>query len=278
MYLAGILSALLLVALLGGAFLLGRLSPDRSEADTAATAASVPEADTVGSEAAPPESSDDGQAEDQGLTVPQSDQAAGQVDADDWPGGRGPVPDTPPARRTLLVEQDGTLLLTGSAPNWEMARQVLKVAEENYPVDGVEITNQLTWHPDAATSIRSGDVVMPHAVSFDSGASDIIAGSAPSLDLAVSILLSTPTVYVVVTGHTDAQGDEAVNVSLASERVDATVNYLLAQGVIPGQVVTASAGEDDPTASNDTQEGRQSNRRVELLFKNFLATPPGSGS
>ncbi len=274
-YVAGILGALLIVVLVGGAFLLGRLNSETEPETVAAAIESETDDGTVIEEQ--PET-DAETATDDGLDVAQDGQSESDPDVDNWPGGRGPVPDTPPGRRTLEIDESGALVLTGSAPTWEVAMQVLMVAEENYPVEGAAIVNDLTWHPDAAISIRSGDVVMPQAALFVSGSNQINSESLAQLDLAAAILLSSPTVYVVVTGHADAVGDEAVNVSIASERVDATVEYLLAQGVIPGQIVTASAGEDDPTASNDTQEGRQSNRRVELLFKNFLAASLRSGS
>ena len=71
-------------------------------------------------------------------------------------------------------------------------------------------------------------------------------------------------------GHADTSGDPAVNAQLAADRAAAVVDYLVAQGVVPGQIVVASAGSDDPLASNDTEEGRAENRRVEIQFKNLL--------
>lgn len=285
-YVAGVLGTLLVLSLVVGSFLLGRL---QDSADSEQIAAQVPaqdsaveeEGDAAQVEGGETANAGDGQSIDS--NSPDSPDALSDTDADTeaedaWPGGRGPVPDAPPNRRTLEIKPDGTPVLSGSAPTWELAMQVLQVAERNYPVEGVEISNELTWHPEAASSVRSGDAVIPQAATFPTGSSELSPESLAALDLAVSILNSSPSVYVVVTGHTDEVGDEAVNVSLSSDRVDATVDYLINAGVIPGQIVTAAAGEDDPTASNDTDDGRQSNRRVELLFKNFLAPPLGDGS
>ena len=194
---------------------------------------------------------------------------------DDWPGGNGPVPEGPPIRRTLLLNPGGDLVLSGSAPTWELALQSVRLAEQNFPVDGVTVVNELTWHPEAARSVQSGDAVIPQAATFASGQVDLNPDSFEALDLAAAVLNNNSSVYVVVIGHTDEVGDAAQNAALSAARVGATVDYLLGQGVVPGQIVTAAAGEDDPTASNDTADGRQSNRRVELLFKNYLAPIPG---
>lgn len=288
-WVAGILGLLLVSTLIVGSYLLGRMQPESAAASADPIgAATVPTGadttDTTDGEVAAEQTEvqeagpADGSGDDRPVIGTEAEQQSQtQADADDWPGGRGPVPDTAPVRRTLEIDPDGSLVLSGSAPNWELAQQVVRVAEGNYPVDGVVVTNELTWHPDAATSVRSGDAVIPQAASFETGSSELTADSVPFLDLAAAILNSSPSVYVVVTGHTDGLGDEATNVSLSADRVDTTVEYLLSKGVIPGQIVTAAAGEDDPTASNETVDGRQSNRRVELLFKNYLAPAIGEG-
>ncbi|MEM7338693.1 MAG: OmpA family protein [Actinomycetota bacterium] len=192
---------------------------------------------------------------------------------DDWPGGRGPVPEGLPMRRELLIAPDGSLTMIGSSPSWETAQKVITLAKTNYPIPGVTVDNQITWHPDASNDIRSGDVVMDSAATFSVGG--VEPDTFEALDLAADLLRSSPSLFVVVIGHTDDRGDEIVNANLAAERVNATVNYLISQGVVPGQIVTASAGEDDPSASNETEEGRSSNRRVEMQFKNYLSPQIG---
>jgi outer membrane protein OmpA-like peptidoglycan-associated protein len=67
-----------------------------------------------------------------------------------------------------------------------------------------------------------------------------------------------------VSGYTDSTGDDNYNQALSERRAESVGNYLKAQGVIAGRVVTRGFGERNPVASNDTPEGRQQNRRVEL--------------
>ncbi len=195
----------------------------------------------------------------------------------DWPGGPGPVPagDPPPRRATLGA--DGRLQLTGSAPNWGVATKIAQYAAEKLPGGPGAVDNLVTWHPDAPAETQSGEVVMTGAATFAPGGAEIDPGSFPVLDLAAQIMVAHPTVFAVVIGHTDDQGDEAVNAELASTRAAAVVDYLVGKGVVPGQLVVAAAGEDDPLADNQTAEGRNANRRTEIQFKNFLISDASLG-
>jgi len=225
-----------------------------------------------------------GAGEGSGGTTPTSAAGAPGVTAEtvdtsgaDWPGGAGPVPAGEPAARRATLGADGRLVLTGSAPSWAVATKVLQYAGEKLPGGSAAIDNQLTWHPDAAPEIQSGDVVIPQAATFALGGNEIDAASEPLLDLAAQIMVDHPTVFAVVIGHTDDQGDEAVNAELASVRATAVVDYLVGKGVVPGQLVVAAAGEDDPLADNQTAEGRNANRRAEIRFKNFLISDASLG-
>ena len=181
----------------------------------------------------------------------------------DWPGGPGPVPtgDPPPRRATLGA--DGRLQLTGSAPNWGVATKIAQYAAEKLPGGAGAVDNVLTWHPDAPAETQSGEVVMTGAATFAPGGAEIDPGSFPVLDLAAQIMVAHPTVFAVVIGHTDDQGDEAANAELASIRAAAVVDYLVGKGVVPGQLVVAAAGEDDPVADNQTAEGRGGRDEIE---------------
>jgi outer membrane protein OmpA-like peptidoglycan-associated protein len=68
-----------------------------------------------------------------------------------------------------------------------------------------------------------------------------------------------------IEGHTDGIGSEAYNKDLSSKRAEAVENYLLAKGVPRDRLGTIGHGKSEPVASNDTEEGRQRNRRVEII-------------
>jgi len=71
---------------------------------------------------------------------------------------------------------------------------------------------------------------------------------------------------VVIEGHTDSVGSEAYNLDLSQRRADAVRDFLLQNGVKATQLTTHGYGKASPVASNNTAEGRQQNRRVELVI------------
>ena len=77
---------------------------------------------------------------------------------------------------------------------------------------------------------------------------------------------SHPQTKIVVEGHTDSVGSDAYNDALSQRRADAVASALLARGV-PGEDIRAlGRGKSYPVATNETQAGRQQNRRVEIIF------------
>jgi outer membrane protein OmpA-like peptidoglycan-associated protein len=70
---------------------------------------------------------------------------------------------------------------------------------------------------------------------------------------------------VEVGGHTDSVGSEAYNQGLSERRADAVRDYLMSKGVKASRLTARGYGESRPVASNDTEEGRAENRRVELV-------------
>ncbi len=65
-------------------------------------------------------------------------------------------------------------------------------------------------------------------------------------------------------GHTDSNGTEAYNLKLSKDRVEAVKAFFVANGIDPARIETAHHGESRPIADNDTEEGRERNRRVEM--------------
>ncbi len=84
-------------------------------------------------------------------------------------------------------------------------------------------------------------------------------------DLAAS-LQKYPKTEVLIVGHTDAVGSESYNQGLSEERAESARQYLTSQGIDPARVRTEGRGETEPIASNETDTGRQQNRRVEVAI------------
>ena len=82
---------------------------------------------------------------------------------------------------------------------------------------------------------------------------------------ALSFVRSNSDVIVEVGGHTDSRGGDAYNMDLSQRRAETVINYLISKGVPADRLVAKGYGESQPISSNDTDEGRFQNRRVELV-------------
>jgi len=109
-------------------------------------------------------------------------------------------------------------------------------------------------------------------VTFDSGLlfafdSDDIQGDAEdNLTEFATTMKDFEESNILIVGHTDAKGPEDYNQELSEERAQSAASFITRQGISPDRTRTAGKGETEPVASNDTEEGRQQNRRVEVAI------------
>lgn len=101
-------------------------------------------------------------------------------------------------------------------------------------------------------------------VNFEFDSATLTAGSTTSLDDAVLILKRHSDLKVEIAGHTDSVGNDEYNMGLSQRRAQAVADYLIANGATAANIFVKGYGETDAVASNDTEEGRAANRRVEL--------------
>ncbi len=109
-------------------------------------------------------------------------------------------------------------------------------------------------------------------VTFDSGLlfdfdSDVLKAPArENLASFAKSLENYPGTNVLVVGHTDAQGTDEYNQTLSAKRAASAENYLVSQGVARTRLRSTGRGEAEPLATNETDAGRQQNRRVEIAI------------
>lgn len=116
---------------------------------------------------------------------------------------------------------------------------------------------------DAAGCAVAQTVVL-EGVVFETG-SDVLTPNAKTvLDDQVAALKGQPDMRVEIGGHTDNRGAETYNFGLSVQRAQAVKDYLVERGIDASRLTARGYGESAPRASNDTAEGRQQNRRVEL--------------
>jgi outer membrane protein OmpA-like peptidoglycan-associated protein len=117
--------------------------------------------------------------------------------------------------------------------------------------------------------VRNGDNItldMPGGVTFAFNSADLNAQFYPVLDKVAATLTEFDKSVIEVAGHTDSVGSAAYNQQLSERRANSVAAYLASRGVSQSRVVTIGAGKDHPIASNDTEEGRAQNRRVEITI------------
>ena len=122
---------------------------------------------------------------------------------------------------------------------------------------------------------RDGDninLIMPGNITFTSGNADIAQNFLSVLDSVNLVLKEFDKTLVVVSGHTDSSGSDALNQNLSEKRAQSVANNLSNSGVISDRLEIIGFGETQPIANNDTEEGKMQNRRVEISL--FPITQP----
>ena len=109
-------------------------------------------------------------------------------------------------------------------------------------------------------------VTFASGLLFDFDSDILRADARNNLSTFAKSLDKYPGTDVLVVGHTDNKGTDAYNASLSSRRAAAAENYLASQGVTRVRLRSAGRGETEPMATNDTDAGRQQNRRVEVAI------------
>lgn len=101
-------------------------------------------------------------------------------------------------------------------------------------------------------------------IKFDTGKSSIKPVSFPILDAVMKVMFENPNYKLVIGGHTDNVGAEAMNMTLSKDRAESVAVYLIGKGVSPERISSAGYGLTQPVDDNATAAGRTRNRRVEL--------------
>jgi outer membrane protein OmpA-like peptidoglycan-associated protein len=131
------------------------------------------------------------------------------------------------------------------------------------------------WHPPhqelttpsepAATPAPEPEHLVLDGIVFESGSATIDPESNPRLDRVVEFMTHMTSVRIQISGHTDNVGDPRRNLALSQQRADAVRTYLVSHGIDGSRVEAIGRGDTQPVASNDTEEGRAQNRRIEAI-------------
>ncbi len=112
--------------------------------------------------------------------------------------------------------------------------------------------------------LEAGNTIVLKNVLFYRGTANFVEGSESELDVIVDMLEENPGVSILLKGHTDNRGDETLNMQLSEERARAVADYLINNDISEDRIESRGYGGTEPVASNDFEETRRLNRRVEF--------------
>ncbi len=103
-------------------------------------------------------------------------------------------------------------------------------------------------------------------IEFVSGTANLVPGASQGIDLLANYMQKYPNKTVALAGNTDSSGSAELNKNLSQLRADYIRDVLISKGISPDRITAIGYGESQPIASNQTQAGRQKNRRIEISF------------
>lgn len=153
----------------------------------------------------------------------------------------------------VVLQPGGRYSITAEAPDYLFYSDLYEVERKS----DVTLTHDIDLSPSLSGKTRL-------LVFFDFNSATLKGESVPDLNRAVDLLKQFPSNRVRVTGHTDSVGSAEFNQRLSQDRANSVKQYLVQHGIDAGRIDAVGMGETMPIASNETEEGRALNRRVEF--------------
>ena len=164
------------------------------------------------------------------------------------------------ARQAIEEAEQAKALAASSATAAQLARREADLALEQADTLRRQLENLQLRQTESGVVVTLGDVL------FETGQTELRQEAMASLVEVVDLLQSEPDKNIRIEGHTDAVGDANTNLEISQRRADAVFEALVSLGVVSERVTTQGMGEDFPIASNETDDGRAQNRRVDVIL------------
>jgi OOP family OmpA-OmpF porin len=165
------------------------------------------------------------------------------------------------------------VLLTGPAESVQVSEATQKLVAST---DGVRTVNVRTIDNGAdaktiaaktETQGKLDSLLQQDVVEFNPASADITVQGRGVLDQVAPLLVTSPSLFCEIQGHTDSQGNSESNRDLSYRRAIATKNYLVNKGIAPERLTTKGYGDTQPIGSNETAAGRRQNRRINFVLR-----------
>jgi OOP family OmpA-OmpF porin len=190
------------------------------------------------------------------------------------------------ANGTVRVTPD-TLMLTGNTGNPDASTEIASLLAgklgEGAAFD-VNVTYQKQLDPvlglptPEECESQIGAIIAAGKINFEPGSATIDASALGTMDNIAAIIKRCGDLPLEIQGYTDSQGREEMNLALSQSRAESVLNELRARRVVTGAFRATGYGEESPVADNDSETGREANRRIEfrLVRPETAATPDES--
>src|ERR1700704_5125988 len=171
-----------------------------------------------------------------------------------------------------LELSDREVKLSGDALYEAAATQIRAGLAKDFP-QGWQYKAEISVKPPSAPVDATvcqqlfADLLTKARIRFEAGKADISQDSLGLLDRLTETTLRCPTANIEIAGHTDADGDQSFNQALSEKRAQAVAEYLVRAGLPADRFTAAGYGSTQPLTSNDTDEGKAQNRRIDFVVK-----------
>jgi OOP family OmpA-OmpF porin len=171
-----------------------------------------------------------------------------------------------------LVVSDREVKLSGDAFYDAAALQIRGGLAKDFPKDWqfkADVSVKPAAAPVDATVCQQlfSDLLAKGTIRFESGRATIDPDSAGLLDRLIETALRCPLADIEIAGHTDADGEDGFNKTLSEKRAQAVIDYLVKAGLPANRFTPVGYGSAQPVASNDTDEGKAQNRRIDFVVR-----------
>jgi OOP family OmpA-OmpF porin len=171
-----------------------------------------------------------------------------------------------------LVVSDREVNLSGDALYDAAAVQIRGNLAKDFP-QGWQLKTDISVKPATAPVDATvcqqlfSDLLSKGKIRFESARATLDPDSAGLLDRLIETALRCPAADIEIAGHTDGAGDEVFNQALSEKRAQAVTDYLVKAGLPASRFTAVGYGSTRPVATNDTDEGKAQNRRIEFVVK-----------
>ncbi|MGQ0801612.1 MAG: OmpA family protein [Pseudomarimonas sp.] len=207
-------------------------------------------------------------------TKPGTDATGGGEPADTATPSAGPitpaaVPPVAPVNPMLVASTDYSTAREQRRLALSKSSNALPAGEQGYYLDVLyaQLRQVLGVHAEVERSEGSIRVVLPPTVTFEVASATLAPDAKTALSAILSPLRDYQSLLISVHGHTDSSGPAEVNQRLSAQRALTVAEQLRALNFPANQLMAIGHGASQPSADNSTAEGRQINRRVELLLE-----------